>query len=108
MSASSHYTKSILAAILLGLFAFILTEKTLHEHETVVSSELQGHAVTELVKTCALCDFKLSADADIPQEPCTAVLVLTQEFFSKYFTSFLPVSPYCLSERGPPVFLKAS
>jgi len=100
---TTTYLKKAAAALLLGLFAFILAEKNTHAHTRYSTEDLQGHTMVHQPGTCLICEFQLAADADLPVcpalKPPTAFSFLpaetgTTQIASRKFPQF--------SLRGPP------
>ena len=96
--------KKIIAGLLLALFVFIQAGKTFHTHDKHVSSTQAGVVLHSTGSGCAICDFQLAKDSELP-----AIFISTLSF------SFLQLEPVIFTSscsygsatsipaRGPPV-----
>lgn len=100
------HIKSIAAAVLLGLLVYILVEKNAHGHTaSATRSQQTDHATIHSGYTCLICEFQLSAEAELPAA-FTNILPLS---YIIIYSELLPVihlnlTPSPFAERGPPAF----
>lgn len=106
MFRAGLYGKKGIAAILLGLFLFILAEKSAHDHSVLPEKECSGEARLTSVAACSVCDFQLHAGADLPVPVQTASTFypLTPDYFHTS-VSYFPRPAAVHPERGPPSLL---
>ncbi len=92
--------------MLLALFVFIVAEKNVHGHQQAVTDTTQqGQACLQQGSSCIICDFQLTAGAELPVQPELHIESKQISHFTAAFSSlYLQSSPSCLSERGPPFF----
>ena len=103
------YIKRIAAVLLLSLFAFILTEKSIHGHAGVTKKVVKGcYTITHSAFSCLICDFQLTADADMPSvlEEQPGIFLETIYLDGLRFTCFNH-SLFYFAERGPPAYQPA-
>lgn len=97
--------KKGIAACLLGLFLFILAEKSTHDHSVLPEKEFSGESRVKAAAVCAVCEFQLHAGADLPVPAQTAFIFypdLPVFFYSSVAAFKAPVGVH--PDRGPPCF----
>lgn|GEM_PF-2245571 len=103
VQTTGTYLKKAAAALLLGLFAFILAEKNTHEHTRYSTDELQGHTMVHQPGTCLICEFQIAADADLPAVPVINTPVVFLNTVSATAISAITTADIKQqSLRGPP------
>ncbi len=100
------HIKRIAAAVLLGLLVYILVEKNAHGHTaSTITSQHTDQATIHSGYTCLICEFQLSADAELPAAfanilPLSYITIYSEQLPVIQFN--LTPSPF--AERGPPAF----
>lgn len=103
LKTNKAYYKKIGAGLLAMLFALILFDKALHQHEVVESSMIVSKTVVAKDANCLLCEFQLAADTDIaPSIQSRAVYIQPFNTLPFLTSSIITAFSYHLPERGPP------
>jgi hypothetical protein len=104
MFSLASNSKRIIAALLLGLFAFILAEKNIHRHEQAELFKVQQEqSSVQSTSACLICDFQLAADADLPLQTTTTAPTISINDLIVEVSSTLPLPiAFYRSDRGPP------
>lgn len=95
--------KQVTAALLLGIFVFILAEKSRHGHHYASSHISDSRETVSSLYHCLVCDFQLAAGADLPTGPTVPVYAAIDRLYQSFdlatgLTRYL--APF--QERGPP------
>ena len=97
--------RKIIAGLLLALFIFIYAEKAFHTHLREANhSQQKKIAVSSFSANCAICDFKVAKDSELPALISTNIPFIYwtgESTISSSVYNILPLSQ--IPNRGPPV-----
>jgi hypothetical protein len=102
---SSIAYRKVIASVLLVVFIFIYAEKVFHTHQGADNHTSQKAIVVKLLSAnCAICDFQVAKNAEIPVLTSTSLpLIFLQTEFAGSFTCYHYLPATQISNRGPPV-----
>jgi hypothetical protein len=98
--------RKTVASLLLALLVFVYAEKAFHIHEKATNNtEQAGVSITANNAGCAICDFTVAKDAELPEPSGTAIpfTFLSKEYATASIAYHFQTGNIT-SDRGPPSF----